>query len=212
MLEFERLPGMPERVDVPEDERDAFDRVVERTGRIHGFDGNPARYFKAILNAPSLAEGIVRLGTLVREGQRRGSYTDAERELVDVVYGEDLDYRGHYTVHIPDAFAVGVRPEAIEALRTGREEGLTDEERQLVDHARRVAAGKVTDASYAPIRDRFGERGAIELTTFCAFLLMTLRLWQALGVPDLEPDEVDALIRGLRDGTIPIPSAEARIG
>ena len=203
---------MPDREDVPGAELDAFDRVVERTGRIHGLDSNPARYFEAILNAPSLAEGIVRLGTLVREGQLRGSYTDAERELVDVVYGEDLGYRGHYTVHIPDAFAVGVRPEAIEALRTGREERLTENERQLVDHARRVAAGEVTDESSSSIRERFGERGAIELTIFCGFLLMTLRLWQALGVPDMESGEVDALIRGLTDGTIPVPSAGARIG
>jgi hypothetical protein len=210
--EFGRLPGMPSRDDVPEDELDAYDRVVERTGRVHGLDSNPAQYFKAILNAPSLAEGIVGMGTLVRQGQLRGSYTDAERELVDVVYGEDLDYRGHYTVHIPDCFAVGVRPEAIQALRTGREDDLTDHERLIADHARRVAAGEVTDESYAPIRAHFGERGAIEFTIFCAFLLMTLRLWQALGVPDPTNEEIDALIAGLRNGTIPVPPADARIG
>jgi hypothetical protein len=212
MREFERLPAMPSRDDVPEDERTAYDRVVDRTGRVHGLDSNPARYFKAILRAPSLAEGIVRLGTLVREGQLRGSYTDAERELVDVVYGEDMGYRGHYTVHIPDCFAVGVRPEAIDALRSGEEEKLTAHERLIADHARRVAAGTVTDESYAPIRSHFGERGAIEFTIFCSFLVMTLRLWQALGVPDPTDDEVDALIAGLKDGTIPIPTADARIG
>jgi hypothetical protein len=91
--------------------------VVERTGRIHGHDSNPANYFDAALNAPALAEGLVRMGTLVRQGQVRGAYTDAERELIDFVYGEDFDYRGHYTVHLPDAFACGTRPEAIAAIR-----------------------------------------------------------------------------------------------
>jgi hypothetical protein len=110
--EFERLPPAPSRDDVPEDERESYDRIVERTGRVHGLESNPADYFRALLNAPSLGWGIVQLGTLVRQGQLRGTYTDAERELVDVVYGEDLGYRGHYTVHIPDAFAVGVRPRA----------------------------------------------------------------------------------------------------
>jgi hypothetical protein len=210
--EFERLPRMPARDDVPPDERGAFDRVVERTARVHGLDSNPARYFGAILNAPSLAEGVVRMGTLVRQGQLRGSYTDAERELVDVVYGEDLGYRGHYTVHLPDCFAVGVRPEAIEALRTGREEELSDDERLIVDHSRRVAAGEVTDASWAGVRDHFGERGAIEFTIFCSFLVMTLRLWQALGVPDPTVEEIDALIAGLQDGTVPVPAPDARIG
>lgn len=212
MREFARLPRPPARDAVPEDERDAYDRVVERTSRVHGLDSNPARYFGAILNAPSLTDGIVRLGTLVRQGQLRGSYTDAERELVDVVYGEDLGYRGHYTVHIPDCFAVGVRPEAIDALRSGREHELTAHERLIVSHARHVAAGTVTDEAWEAARAHFGERGAIEFTVFCGFLLMTLRLWQALGVPDMEDPEVDALVAGLRDGTIPVPAPDARIG
>ena len=212
MRESERLPPPPSREDVPEDERESYDRIVERTGRVHGLESNPADYFRALLNAPSLGWGIVQLGTLVRQGQLRGTYTDAERELVDVVYGEDLGYRGHYTVHIPDAFAVGVRPEAIEALRTGQEEELTDDERRLVDYARAVAKGTVTDGQYASIRERFGTRGAVELTLFCSFLLMTLRAWQALGVPDLSEEETDELIRGLSDGTIETPSPTARIG
>ena len=212
MREFERLPPAPSRDDVPEDERDSYDRIVERTGRVHGLDSNPADYFRALLNAPSLGWGIVQLGTLVRQGQLRGTYTDAERELVDVVYGEDLGYRGHYTVHIPDAFAVGVRPEAIEALRSGSEQELTADERQLAGYARAVANGAVSDELYASIRERFGERGAVEFTLFCCFLLMTLRAWQALGVPDLTEQETDDLIRGLREGTIETPSPSARIG
>ena len=212
MREFERLPSAPPRDDVPEDERESYDRVVERTGRVHGLESNPANYFRALLNAPSLGWGIVQLGTLVRQGQLRGTYTDAERELIDVVYGEDFGYRGHYTVHLPDAFAVGVRPEAIEALRSGREEELDGDERQIVAYARAVADGTVTDELYASIRERFGARGAVEFTLFCGFLGMTLRLWQALGVPDLTEEESDELIRGLRDGTIATPSPTARIG
>jgi hypothetical protein len=212
MREFERLPGMPDRGSFTPGEQEQYDFVVERTQRIHGLDSNPANYFKAVLNAPPLAQSIVQFGRLIREGQVRGSYTDAERELVDFVYGEDLGYRGHYAVHLPDAFAVGVRPEAIEALRSGREHELTGDERQIAEHARNVAAGTVTDASAAAMRRRLGERGEIEFTIFCAFLVMTLRLWQALGVPDLTEEEVDALFEGLRDGSIEIPDPAARIG
>lgn len=212
MHEFERLPSMPDRASFSVAEQEQYDFVVERTQRIHGLDSNPANYFKAVLNAPPLAQAIVQFGRLIREGQVRGTYTDAERELVDFVYGEDLGYRGHYAVHLPDAFAVGMRPEAIEALRSGREAELTDHERLIAAHARAVANGDVTDESWAPIREHFGERGAIEFTVFCSFLVMTLRLWQALGVPDLTEAEVDALFEGLRDGSIEIPDPAARIG
>jgi hypothetical protein len=212
MREFARLEPPPARDEVPEEEREAYDRVVERTARIHGMESIQARYFGALLNAPPLGDVLVRFGRLMREGQLRGSYSDAERELVDMVLATDLGYNGILDVHVPDALAVGVRPEAIEAVRKRREEGLTDEERQIVDYSRQVINGTVTDESHAALVARLGRRGALEFTVFCGFLLMTVRLWQALGVPDPTDEEIDELFRGLLDGSIDVPSPEARIG
>ena len=144
MREFERLAPRPSRGEVPASEHDDYDSVIERTSRIHGFEGIPARYFGALLNSPPLAAGIVNMGRLVREGEVRGSYTDAERELVDMVYARDLGYNGHLPLHIPDAIACGVRLEAIEAILHGHEEDLTDEERDVAAYARAVANGTVT--------------------------------------------------------------------
>jgi alkylhydroperoxidase family enzyme len=212
MRTFQRLQPAPARDEVPEEEREAYDRVFERTSRIHGLDSVQAHYFRALLNAPPLADVLVRFGRLAREGQLRGAYTDAERELVDMVLATDLDYNGILDVHVPDALAVGVRPEAIEAVRKGREGELTDEERQIVDYARQVINGAVTDESYAALVERLGRRGAVEFTIFVGFLLMTVRLWQALGVPDPTDEEIDELFRGLVEGTISIPDPKARIG
>lgn len=213
MREFERLRRPPAREDIAAEELEAYDHVVARTERMdyRTYD-TPARYFGALLNSPPLASGIVRLGTLVRQGELRGSYTDAERELVDVVLGTDFKYNGLFTVHLPDAVAVGVRLEAIDAIRAGREEELTPDERQIVDYAREVVRGEVTDASHAAMCERLGDRGALEFTIFIGFLLMVIRLWQALGVPDPTDEEIDELMRGLRDGTVDIPERNARIG
>jgi alkylhydroperoxidase/carboxymuconolactone decarboxylase family protein YurZ len=212
MREFRRLEPPPGPESVHPDEREAYERVVERTARVHGNDSIQARYFGALLNAPPLADVLVRFGKLMREGQLRGSYTDAERELVDMVLATDLGYNGILDVHVPDALAVGVRPEAIEAVRKRREEELTDEERQIVDFSREVINGAVTDDSYAALVERLGGRGALEFTVFVGFLLMTVRLWQALGVPDPTDEEIDELFRRLLDGSMPIPSPDARIG
>jgi hypothetical protein len=212
MREFDRLEPAPAREDVAETEREEYDRVVERTQRIHGLDSIQARYFGALLNAPQLADVLVRFGRLVREGQLRGMYTDAERELVDMVLAKDFGYNGILDVHIRDAIAVGVRPEAIDAIRKEREGELTDDERQIVDHTRRVTTGTVTDESYAALVERLGRRGALEFTVFVGFLIMTVRLWQALGVPDPSDEEIDQLFRGLVDGTVDVPSPDARIG
>jgi hypothetical protein len=212
MLTFKRLLRRPAREDVAPEDLENYDSVVERTLRVHGGESNPANYFGALLNAPPLAAALVHMGRIVREGQLRGSYTDAERELIDIVYGVDFGYNGIFLPHIPDAFAVGVRPEAIEAIRKGREEELTDDERQLATYARQVANGTVTDESYAAIEKRFGVRGGLEYTIFCGFLLMTIRLWMALGVPDMTDEETDELVQGLRDGSVEIPDPAARIG
>lgn len=213
MREFARLREPPAREDIAVEDLEAYDHVVARTARMdyRTYD-TPARYFGALLNSPPLASAIVNLGTLVRQGELRGSYTDAERELVDVVLGTDFKYNGLFTVHLPDAVAVGVRIEAIEAIRAGREEELTPDERQIVDYARAVVRGEVTDESHAAMCARLGDRGALEFTIFIGFLLMVVRLWQALGVPDRTDEEIDQLMRGLRDGTIDIPERHARIG
>lgn len=213
MREFARLLAKPSRDEVAPEERDDYDFVEARTASIdyEAFD-TPARYFSAMLTSPPLAAQCVRMGQLVRKGEQRGSYTDAERELVDVVLAKDLGYNSILTVHLPDAFAVGVRPEAIVAIRSGDESALTDDERQIVEWARAVVAGTVTDESFARMADRLGERGTIEFTLFVCFLLMTMRMWQAVGVPDPDDEEMDRLVSGLIDGTIPVPDPAARIG
>jgi 4-carboxymuconolactone decarboxylase len=210
--EFERLPRPPEPDEIDASERPAYDAVVERTTRVHGADGQAARYFGALLRSPPLAAALTELGTALRGGELRGMYSDAEREIMDIALAVDLGSNSILPIHVPDALAVGVRPEAIEALLHHREAELSDDERELVAYARQVVAGEVTDESFAALRNRFGERGAVEFTVLVGFLLMTIRLWQALGVPEPADDEIEELLRDLRSGAAPLPDPDARIG
>jgi len=213
LREFARLPSRPSRDQFAEHEQANYDLVSARTEKLnYGEYDTPARYFEALMNTPPLAAALVHLGKLVREGELRGSYTNAERELVDIVLGVDMGNNGIFTVHIPDALAVGVRLEAIDAIRSGDESALTEDERQIATYAREVVSGSVTDASYSAMTNRLGHRGAAEFTIFCGFLYMTIRLWQALGVPDPSDEEIDALLDSLRVGDSEIPDPSARIG
>jgi 4-carboxymuconolactone decarboxylase len=209
---FKRLPPPPAPDSVEGGERADFERVMERTTRVHGLDGPAAQYFGALLNAPPLAAALTDLGTQVRRGMLRGTYTDAERELMDITLAVALGSNSILPIHIPDALAVGVRPEAIDALLERDDSGLVDDELALVRYAREFIAGAVTDASYAELRDRFGDRGAVEFTVLVGFMLVTIRLWQALGVPEPSAEEVASLLEAVRTGAIPLPDPEARIG
>jgi hypothetical protein len=212
MRVFERLPDPPEPGKVHADERAQYNLVVERTSRVHGPSGPAARYFGALLNSPPLAASLTELGTQVRRGGLRGTYTDAERELLDIALAVDLGSNAILPIHIPDALAVGVRSEAVGALLEGRVDELREDERELVIYARCFIAGKVTDESYKMLRNRFGERGAVEFNVLLGFLLMTIRLWQALGVPEPTDEEVQDMLRAAQSEPGILPDPSARIG
>jgi hypothetical protein len=184
--------------------------VVERnTGK---FGGLPP-YHAALLNSPPLGAGLNAIGRLVRTaGERDDTFSHADRELVDQVLSADWRTNVVLGIHIPDAVAVGVRIEAIEALRDGREEELTDDERLLATYIRQVVTGTVQDETFAAIEQRLGTRGAVEYTVFVAFLMCTIRLFQAFGVPAPSDEEVAEMIRGFRDGTREVPDASVRFG
>jgi hypothetical protein len=209
-----RPPPRPERDEVPANEVDDYDFVMARLGRLteEYRTLGPGDYHGALLNCPPVAAALGRLGAVARTGSLRGSYTDAERELADVVLSVDFGYNGVLPIHLPDMFAVGVRPEAIDAIRHRREDDLTGEERQLVGYIRAVSRGEVTDEWFEAMVQRFGLRGAVDYTGFVCFLVCTMRMWSALGVRNPSDDEIDGLITDLREGRVAIPHPEAHLG
>lgn len=105
-----------------------------------------------------------------------------------------------------------MRVRAVEAIRSGDESALTEEEALIAFYARSVVAGTVTDEAYAAMEEMMGRRGAVDFTVFCGFLLNTFRLWQALGVPDTPDAEIEEMVAGYRSGDGPVFDPAARIG
>jgi hypothetical protein len=200
---------------VPEEHRDVLAGALglADTGAECDPDERVQPYMGAMLNSPLFMELISELGVVARtRGEQPGSYTHADREWVDMVLCEELGAWGVYYAHTWDAVAVGVRPEAIKALREGRDEDLTRDELQLARYVRQVAHGTVTADSYRAIEERLGRRGAVEYTALTTFLLMTLRNMQAFGTQESFPREfVDDLIERMVAGTVELPDPQARV-
>lgn len=217
---------MPSAQGLAPAEREAFDRVVARQ---QSYDyrsfaermphpvpswssGEIQPYFRALLHSPLIADHISELGVVYRtRGEAAHSYTHADREWVDMVVAQDLGCPFVQYVHLFDAVAVGVRPQAVRALRAGCLDELTPEERQLADYVRAVIGGSVSDEQYQGMETRLGARGTIELTGFIGHLLMTIRIMQAVGGSEWPDEYVDELIDGLIDGSVTVPDAHARI-
>jgi hypothetical protein len=210
----QRPPARPERSEVRAEDLEAYDYVIDRLGNLteEYRTSGPGAYHGALLNAPQAAAGLGRLGAIARTGSLRGSYSDAERELCDVVLSKDLGYNGVLPIHLPDMFAVGVRPDAIDAIREGRDHALEPDERRLVVYIRAVAAGRVTDELFDEAVTRWGLSGAVDYTAFVCFLICTLRMWSAMGVHSPSEAEIDELIAGLRGGEVKVPPPDVHLG
>jgi hypothetical protein len=205
----------PNRDEVPEEERDFYDAILGRE-RARGQSESEEKvggYFGALLNSPPLGYHLSMIGRYVRAvGDTPGSFSHAEREWVDQVLSKDWDSYVVLHHHLPDGLAVGVRLDAVIALRDGREEDLTADERQLTDFIRMVRDGKVTNDAWDGMVTRMGQRGAVEYTIFIMFLNMTIRLIEAFTGDEsgASAEEVDVMIREFKSGERTIPTlAEA---
>src|ERR1700733_3578282 len=204
-----RPPAQPKRDQVPDDERAAYDAVIARMRKMAGLPEAPAEehmpggaYLGALLNSPAMCQIVAQMGTFVRTaGNRQGTYSHADREFVDQVLSADWKTNVVQGVHIADAIGVGVRLEAIEALRYHHEEDLNDDERLLARYIRQVVDGDVDDETYGAIEQRLGTRGLVEYTGFILWLQWIIRMMQALGTHNPTDEEIDGIVEELRVGS-----------
>jgi 4-carboxymuconolactone decarboxylase len=222
-------PPMPPRDQIRPEEREAYDRLVERQTAygygdfvkrflhedvLRAFPGNSVQpYFGALLNSPLIAGCMSDLGVVYRT---RGEFADgmshADREWIDMVMAEELRCNWVLYVHAPDAVAQGIRPEAILALLRGEEEQLMADEKLKADFIRAVNRGTVTQELYKAVESKAGGvRACVEFTAFCGHLLKTMRLIQAFGVEDISREQLIEFVQALADGKVSLPNAKDRV-
>jgi hypothetical protein len=201
-------PGGPQPTidSFSEEERGAYVRVYERFNDDPTYASALPGFFGTMLHSPRFAELLSAVGQRGRfVGDSSGSFSHADRELIDQVLCYDYDFYAFQDTHTPDAVSVGVRIEAIEAIRDGREADLTEDERLLVDFVRGVAGGTLTDKTFEAMEQRLGRRGVVEYTMFTAFVQLVIRLYQAFDIPGPGPAEVRSLVDGIKDGSVSLP-------
>jgi truncated hemoglobin YjbI len=191
----------------------AYDRALRRyTGDPVPEHYNLGEYFGALAVSPLLVAIAGDLGAFVRTaGDRSNTYKHWEREFVDQILSKDWKTNVVQKTHVPDALSTGMRMEAIEAIRYGHEEDLTDDEKQLATFIRQAVSGTVTDESWDGMEKRMGTRGVVEYTGFILWLQWIMRMMQALKVNDPSEEEIDKLIADLKADKSKVPDYRVRI-
>ncbi len=177
-----RIPYVS-REDLPAEKQSLYDHIERTRSGIDG-KGMP-NSFRLLLNSPDTAEAVGALGEQVR---LRSSLHPAFRETAILGVARALDSQYVWGHHEPIARAVGVRPEVIEAIRTGRAPmGLPPKEGVFAQAGKElVQNGALSERTFQAIEHLLGPEGAVDLVVVIGYYVMLNSVLGSLGI---EPDE-----------------------
>jgi len=150
-----RIKMIAEKSDIPAEQHAEFDAIVEV---LHGVRGP----FAVLMHSPGLAQKVMQAGAQVRLGS---TLSPVERELAVIAVSREKDARYEWAAHVKAGRAVGMREEAIEAIRNREDvSGLEPDEHDIVTFVRQLLrTNKVEQSVFDALVSRHSERWVVEL-------------------------------------------------
>ena len=178
-----------ERDQLNEDGQRIFDRIAETRGSIEPDTPMP-NSFRALMNSPKAAEAVGQLGEYLRLHTTLDPVV-REIAIISVARHTNSDYE--WVHHEPIAREVGVRPQVIESIRTGRAPmGLPAKEGVFAQAAKElVLNGDLTDRTFQAIEHLLGPQAVVEFVALVGYYAMLSVALRALGVEMEEGLESD---------------------
>ncbi len=138
--------------------------------------------FNALLRAPELADLVQRVGAYVRFAS---SLPAQLNELAILIAGRHWTAQYQFYAHRKLALAAGLAPAIADAVAEGRRpEGMSGDAAAVYDFASElVGTGQVSDAHYAAVLERWGERGVIDLVGAVGYYSMVSMVLNTARVP-----------------------------
>lgn len=188
----ERLPPLPPEGMTPR-QREVAEAI---SGGPRGGLRGP---FQAWLRSPEVADRFQRVGEYVRF---QSSIPPALNELAILVTAREWTAQFEWHAHHALAMKAGLPPAIAEAIARGeRPEGMDADQRAVYDFAAELHRERaVSDAVYAAVAERFGERGVVDLVAACGYYVavaMTLNVAR-VPLPDGSPPPLEPLTGGPR--------------
>ena len=122
------------------------------------------------------------LSDLVDHLRYHTTLTAAESELAICTAARAADADYIWGAHVRLGFAAGTREVAIQAVDTlGALDGLTADEALIIRYGRELLeTRKVSNATFAAVRKRYGEKGLLELTAVMSVYMMNATILRAM--------------------------------
>ena len=122
------------------------------------------------------------LSDLVEHLRYHTSLTQAEAELAICTAARAANADYIWAAHVRLGLAAGTREVAIQAIDTlGPLDGLTADEALIIRYGRELLeTQKVTDATFAAVKARWGEKGLMEITAVMSVYVMNATILRAM--------------------------------
>ncbi len=187
----ERLPPLPPERMTPR-QREVAEAIAG------GPRGGLRGPFQAWLRSPEVADRFQRVGEYVRFNS---SIPPALNELAILVTAREWTAQFEWHAHHALAMKAGLPPAVAEAIARGeRPEGMDADQRAVHDFASELHRERsVSDATYAAVVERFGERGLVDLVATCGYYVAVAMTLNVARVP--LPDGVPPPLAPRRGGS-----------
>jgi 4-carboxymuconolactone decarboxylase len=174
-----RLPNLTDRDQLPEELREAYDRVAAaRQGAVSGPYG-------VLLHSPELAERTAELGNYLRWN----SALDARQtETAVLAVAREMDAALMWDAHVRIGLAAGIPQATIDIIAAeGAVDSLDDEGAAIVRYVRELLREhRVQSATFEGVRSRLGDQGVVDLTGLLGYYSI---VGHTLNAFEIEPPE-----------------------
>ena len=186
----ERLPPLPPERMTPR-QREVAEAIAG------GPRGGLRGPFGAWLRSPEVADRFQRVGEYVRF---QSSIPPALNELAILVTAREWTAQFEWHAHHALAMQAGLPPAIAEAVARGERPADMDADQRVVyDFAAELHRERsVSDATYAAVAERFGERGLVDLVAACGYYVAVAMTLNVARVP--LPEGVPPPLRPLPGG------------
>jgi 4-carboxymuconolactone decarboxylase len=150
-----RISLITDKSQMPADRHAEFDRIVEILHRVGG-------RFGVLMHSPGLAQKVCEAGAWVR---LNSTLKPAERELIIIAVAREKDAHYEWASHVRTGRTVGLREEAIDAVRSRQDVShLEPDERDIITFVRQLLqTNRVEQKLFDELVRRHDERWLVEV-------------------------------------------------
>lgn len=181
----ERFPRIPPEQMTPEQRALATAIQTSPRASVPGRDNSIGGPFNVWLRSPEMGDRLQQLGAQVRF---HSSIPAALNEFAILITAREWSSQYEWWAHHRLALAAGLPASVAADLAQGRRpEGMTDDQRIVYDFSTELHRSRfVSDATFAAAKERFGERGIVDLIAVLGnYVTVSMTLNTArVGLPD----------------------------